>query len=65
MDQDGNQAIHLCKGHGDKLVQIHQLKAKEYPADMQEELHGLGITEGDDPMKFMERFIFFLLSCTT
>jgi hypothetical protein len=23
------------------------------------------MTEGDDPMKFMERFIFFLLSCIT
>jgi hypothetical protein len=57
---------YICaKDMWDKLVQIHQLKAKEYPADMQEELHGLGITEGDDPMKFMERFIFFLLSCTT
>jgi hypothetical protein len=49
----------------DKLVHIHQLNAKKYPADIQEELYGLGMTEGDGPMKFMEGFIVFLLSCTT
>jgi hypothetical protein len=49
----------------DKLVQIHQLNAKEYQADVQEELHGLGMTEGDDPMKFMEKFSSVLLKAET
>jgi hypothetical protein len=49
----------------DKLVQIHQLNAKEYQADIQEELHGLGMTEGDDPMKFMEKFSSVLLKAET
>jgi hypothetical protein len=49
----------------DKLAKLHQMDDKNYQADIEERITTVRMTEGDDPVKFLEDFSTLLLKAQT